>query len=299
MLLVFVVFIAVLGSVGQRASPASAAQGAYIATDVLNVRSEPGTWADVLNQLVWGEWVEVLDGPTWDNWYYIGYWGGVGWVLGDYLSFDGLDAVGGAAWGSGGDDGLWISAWVDTDALNVRGGASSNAEVLDTVWYGEGINIVGYNQNGFVPISHWSGVAWVWEGYLSYGGPPGPVRWVDVDRSSEMVTLYEGDVVVASFWGALGWDTSNDGFYATANGTFYVYAKGRELSPAWGGVWVTDWVGFDPVRSNGFHSYSRDRRGNVLPNGANPTGGCVALDPWASSYLFDFVSIGTRVEVHW
>lgn len=294
-----VVLSALMGAVGPRPLPVDAAEGAHVATDVLNVRDEPGTWGAVLDQLVWGEWVEVLDGPTWDNWYYIGYWGGVGWTLGDYVSFNGVGGYVWDVWGDG-DAGLRTAAWIDTDALNIRRGASVSADVVDLVWYGDAVTVIGYTVGGYVPISHWSGTAWVWEGYLTYGGPPGPERWVDVDRSSEWVTLYEGEVVVASFWGAMGFDLSDDGFYATANGTYYVYAKDRDLSwTSWGGVWVTDWVAFDPVRLNGFHSYSRDFRGNVIPEGANPTGGCIALDPWASDFLYDFVRLGTRVEVHW
>jgi hypothetical protein len=253
----------------------------------------------VLAELVWGEWVEVLDGPTWDNWYHVGYWGGVGWVLGDFLSFNG---VGGYVWStwSSGDAGLSTAAWVDTDALNIRRGASADSEVVDQVRYGDGVTVIGSDVDGYVPISHWSGSAWVWEEYLTYDGPPGAERWVDVDRSSEGVSLYEGDVLVERFWGAFGFDLSNDGFFATANGTYYVYEKvpGVSWTP-WGGVWVSDWVGFDPKRLNGFHSYSLDARGRVLPNGDNPTGGCVALDPSAAAYLFDFVRLGTRVEVHW
>jgi hypothetical protein len=59
------------------------------------------------------------------------------------------------------------------------------------------------------------------------------------------------------------------------------------------------WVGFDPHRRNGFHTWSMDERGAVLPDGAAPTGGCVALDPAAAEQLFAFVAVGTRVEVHW
>src|SRR5688572_15973874 len=117
---VVAILAASLGIAAPRASPAAAAVGATIATDVLNVRSEPGTWAPILDELVWGEWVEVLDGPTWDNWYYIGHWDGVGWVLGDYLAFDGVGGNAGAGvnaastWVNG-DAGLSIPVWVNTD----------------------------------------------------------------------------------------------------------------------------------------------------------------------------------------
>ena len=125
-------------------------------------------------------------------------------------------------------------------------------------------------------------------------------RWIDVDRSDQMVTLYDGDAPVASFWGAMGADPSDEGFYATAIGTYYVYSLNSSLTwTDWGQAWIRDSVGFDPDRQNGFHTYSMDAGGAVLPNGAAPTGGCVALDPAAADALFAFVTIGTPVVVHW
>ena len=154
--------------------------------------------------------------------------------------------------------------------------------------------------DGYVPIDHWSVLGWVWGEFLSYGGPPGPERWVDVNRSTHLVTLYEADVPVATYWAAMGSDGSDDGFFATAIGTYYVYEKYQDLSwTDWGGAWVRDWVAFDPVRLNGFHSYSMDAAGQVIPGGDGPTGGCVALSPEAAAHLFSFVDLGSRVEVHW
>jgi hypothetical protein len=127
----------------------------------------------------------------------------------------------------------------------------------------------------------------------------GMERWVDVDRTTQTVTLYEGDVAVASYWAAMGSDHSDDGFFATAVGTYYVYEKIAGLNwTDWGGAWVGNWVGFDPARLNGFHTYSMDAGGQVIPGGDGPTGGCVALAPPAADHLFAFVSVGTRVEVH-
>jgi len=113
------------------------------------------------------------------------------------------------------------------------------------------------------------------------------------------VTLYEGDVAVAGYWAAMGSDSSDDGFFATAVGTHYVYEKYGGLSwTDWVGAWVGAWVGFDPARLNGFHTYLLDMAGQVIPGGDGPTGGCVALAPAAADQLFAFVSVGTRVEVH-
>lgn len=124
-------------------------------------------------------------------------------------------------------------------------------------------------------------------------------HWVDVNRSNQLVTLYEGDTPIAAFPASLGFDSSDNGYYATAVGTYYIYQMYADLNwTDWGQAWIRDWVGFDPERQNGFHSYSMDASGTVLPDGAGPTGGCVALAPAAADQLFAFVAVGTRVVVH-
>ena len=125
-------------------------------------------------------------------------------------------------------------------------------------------------------------------------------RWVDVNRSASQVTLFEGDSAVGMYWAATSEDTSDDGFYATAVGTWSVQEKVADLTwSEYAQAYIADWVGFDPDRENGFHSYSLDSYGNVLENGAAPTLGCVALSPEAADHLYQFVDIGTRVEIHW
>jgi uncharacterized protein YgiM (DUF1202 family) len=272
--------------------------GATVTTDLLNLRSGPGTWAEIINQMWQGEVVDILDGPTEDGWYQVRYRGQVGWAFGDYLGVNGADAGANAA--SVGSVGA--TAWVATDALNMRAWASLEADVVDLLYHGEVVTVTGWEVNGFVPVSAHGISAWVWHGYLFYGGAvdPGPERWIDINRTTQTVTLYVGSEPIASYWAALGFDPSNDGFYATAIGTYYVYDKYAPLSwTDWGQAYIRYWVGFDPSRLNGFHSYSMDAYGSVLPWGAGPTGGCVALDPWAAQQLFEFATIGMRVEVHW
>jgi len=125
-------------------------------------------------------------------------------------------------------------------------------------------------------------------------------RWIDVDRTTGIVTLHEGGTVVATYQGKIGRDPSPDGFYSTAVGTFRVYSMNRELAetPFAEGVYLTDWVGFDPERSNGFHSPVRDEWGNVHPVQSPTTLGCVRLDADAAAAVFAFSFIGMRVEIH-
>jgi uncharacterized protein YgiM (DUF1202 family) len=295
--------VAILLSLAMAAAPvqrAAASSDSYINTDVLNLRDDAGTWANVIDRMYQNEPVSVLDGPTDDGWYFIDYYGEQGWAYGGYLVVNGSQ---GWADASAGSDvgGVGSSAWVSTNLLNVRTDASSSAGVLDQLATGAEVYVTGTPVNGFVPIDYNGQTAYVWSDYLSFDGPvdSGPERWIDVDRSNQTVTLYVGDEPVASYWAAMGYDHSDDGFYSTAIGTYYVYSKYKGLSwTEWGQTYIEDWVGFDPSRVNGFHSFSMDSSGNVLANGDGQTGGCVAMSPDQAAAVFDFATVGMRVEVH-
>ncbi len=125
-------------------------------------------------------------------------------------------------------------------------------------------------------------------------------RWVEVDRASALVTLHHGDTIVATYQGKIGRDPSVDGYYSTAVGTFHVFSMNKELTetPFVEGVYLTDWVGFDPERSNGFHSPVRDAEGKVVNTQGTVTMGCVRLEAHAAEELFAFAFIGMRVEIH-
>lgn len=132
------------------------------------------------------------------------------------------------------------------------------------------------------------------------GQPQPGEKWIDVNRSSGVVTLYNGEIVVAQFDALVGKDLSADGYYSTALGTFYVHVKEKALveTPFAEGVYLTDFVGFDPHRSNGFHSPVRDEFGNVVVTGGTSTLGCVRLSEADAIFLFNFAHIGMRVDIH-
>jgi hypothetical protein len=204
------------------------------------------------------------------------------------------------------------SAAVAAPQLNLRADPGTWAPVVGQLWQGENLTLLaGPTPDDWYQVQAGDETGWAYGGLLTLDGVGGAFdpgssavadggeRWVDVDRTTQVVALYEGDVMVASYWAAMGSDPSDDGFFATAVGTYTVYEKYGGLSwTNWGGAWVADWVGFDPVRLNGFHTYSMDPDGQVIPSGDGPTGGCVALEPSAADQLFAFVSLGTRVEVH-
>ncbi len=203
------------------------------------------------------------------------------------------------------------SAAVAAAPLNLRAEPGTWAPIVGHLWQGERLALLaGPTSDDWYQVQTGDRIGWAYGGLLSLDGATfaaseapagvgGVEQWVDVDRTTQTVTLYDGDVAVASYWAAMGSDPSDDGFFATAVGTYYVYEKIGGLNwTDWGGAWVGDWVGFDPNRLNGFHTYSMDAGGQVIPGGSGPTGGCVALEPAAAGHLFAFVSVGTRVEVH-
>ena len=179
---------------------------------------------------------------------------------------------------------------------------------------GTPVDILYGPYNGMYEIRYYSTDGWIWAEYLSIGGSTASSgsqdsaptanyseeHWIDVNRTSGLVRLMIGDGVAGAFWGSLGFDSSDYGFYATALGTYYIYGFKHWLHyTAWADAWITDWVAFDPERYNGFHSYSKDEYGNILPNGGGRTGGCVALGPGDIDQLYDFAQMDMRVEVHW
>ena len=205
---------------------------------------------------------------------------------------------------------------VGVDVLNLRAEPGMDAAVVARMSYGDPVTVLdGPNAGGWYPLAYEGARGWAWGGYLSLGGYPGwdgPApdggvdaalsgeKWIDVDRSSGLVTAYVGDTVVAQYWGLLGWDQSEDGFYATATGTFFIHAREADLTwTRWANAYITHYMEFDGERHNGFHSWSLDAEGAVIPGGAGPTGGCVSLAPADAAALYAFAEIGTRVEVHW
>lgn len=125
-------------------------------------------------------------------------------------------------------------------------------------------------------------------------------KWIEVDRTNRTVTLHNGEIVVAQFDALIGKDLSPDGYYSTATGTFFVHVKEKSLveTPFAEGVYLTDFVGFDPDRSNGFHSPVRDEFGNVVQTGGTSTLGCVRLSESDAISLYNFAYVGMRVEIH-
>ena len=204
---------------------------------------------------------------------------------------------------------------INSDGVGLMAGFEDQT-IVEWMYAGERVDVLWGPEGGKYEIRYYGMDGWVWAEYLSLDGMGGgsapdssgapaaePVveeHWIDVNRSAGSVTLFVGDVPQATFWGSMGFEDSSYGYYATAVGTYYVTWMQSDLHyTPFADNYITHWVGFDAERANGFHSYTKDANGNILPNGAGKTAGCVALAPGEIDALYAFAYPGMRVEVHW
>jgi hypothetical protein len=124
-------------------------------------------------------------------------------------------------------------------------------------------------------------------------------RWIDVDVTHFTVRLMEGSTVLKTIAPvAVGAQIDTGAYESTQTGLFYVYNKVAGLQyDAPYKTYISDWVGFDPQKANGFHSFLKDANGNVVDSSTGRiSNGCIRTgDPAA---IFEFAQIGMPVLVH-
>ncbi|MBR5586426.1 MAG: SH3 domain-containing protein [Clostridia bacterium] len=113
------------------AQPASGT--GYITTDGLNVRSDASAVSSVIGKLNYGDKIEIT-GKSGD-WYEISLSDRRGFVHGDYVTKGALPAKTKPM--------ATTAATVITDGLNVRAAATSDAELVDKLYYGDPVKITG------------------------------------------------------------------------------------------------------------------------------------------------------------
>jgi lipoprotein-anchoring transpeptidase ErfK/SrfK len=162
---------------------------------------------------------------------------------------------------------------------------------------------------GLYEIRYNGTVGWTEVGNVDFGGGSGSgssdsssggEHWIDVDRSDGAIRLYIGNEVQYVAYGILSQSQGED-YYATASGTYYIYSMNRSLTyTEFAKAYITHWIGFDPDRRNGFHSWTKDADGNIRHANGDPyTWGCVEMAPGDADVIYDFADIGMRVVVHW
>ncbi len=286
---------------GQFANPRlSAAKETGPAKPIATVKSKtrvwlrlaPGTGWTVVSKIKSGTEVTLLDGPTKDGWYWVKpahkRKATAGWVSKRQLVFDHFAKVDFAA------------------ALLAK--PSSNSDKVSDLPEGTVLAITGPKVGRFLTVKYGDNFGYTEAedlrastGPASTPPPPEPTGeyWVDVNRSYQTVNLMIGTTSVATFNASMSRDLG-ESFYSTATGTYYIYEKvaGLQYTP-YAHAYFMYWAGFDTYRYNGFHSWTMDRYGYVLNGGWGPTAGCVATAPADAIVIYNFVSVGTRVYIHW
>ena len=129
---------------------------------------------------------------------------------------------------------------------------------------------------------------------LAHGG-----RWIDVDVTSYIVRLMDGENVVQEIAPvAVGAQIDTGAYASTQTGLFYVFNKveGLAYDPPYD-TYISHWVGFDPDKANGFHSFLKDKDGKVVDaSTGRVSNGCIRTG--APEAIFAFAQIGTPVWVH-
>ncbi len=135
---------------------------------------------------------------------------------------------------------------------------------------------------------------------LDGSSPPSAGEWIDVDVAKYVVRLmYDKWALAVISPVAVGQRIDTGEYASTQTGLFHVYEKNADLTlDAQYGAYISDWVGFDPEKANGFHSFPKDQNGNVVDTSTGRvSNGCIRAGP--SQEIFDFAQIGMPVYVHW
>ena len=129
--------------------------------------------------------------------------------------------------------------------------------------------------------------------------PPNAGRWIDVDVTRYRVRLMDGTSEMRVFEPVgVGTEIDTGAYESTQTGTFRVYNKIKDLQyDAPYKTYISDWVGFDQNKANGFHSFLKDAKGNVVdPSTGRISNGCIRTDD--SSAIFAYAEVGMPVYVH-
>lgn len=124
-------------------------------------------------------------------------------------------------------------------------------------------------------------------------------HWIDVNVSSYRVRLMEGSKVVQELGPvAVGREVDSGNYESTQTGCFSVYNKNADLTyDAPYKTYIAFWVGFDPQKDNGFHSFLLDAKGNVVDGSTGRiSNGCIRTGQ--AETIFKFAEVGMPVWVH-
>ncbi len=124
-------------------------------------------------------------------------------------------------------------------------------------------------------------------------------RWIEVNVSNYVVRLMDGRQVLKEIGPvAVGKEVDTGAYESTQTGLFNVYVKTAPRTfDAPYNTYIQWWVGFDPAKDNGFHSFLLDKDGKVVDAATGRiSNGCIRTG--AAEEIFQFAEVGMPVFVH-
>ena len=124
-------------------------------------------------------------------------------------------------------------------------------------------------------------------------------RWIDVDVTRFIVRLMDGKQVTKEIGPvAVGREVDTGAYESTQTGLFHVYNKTAPRTfDAPYNTYIEWWVGFDPQKDNGFHSFLLDKEGKVVDAATGRiSNGCIRTG--AAEDVFKFAEVNMPVWVH-
>jgi len=128
----------------------------------------------------------------------------------------------------------------------------------------------------------------------SYGGS----KYVLIDISDQHLYAYQGNTLVYSFVASTGMNG------ATATGNFSILNKIPNAYGATWDIWMPSWLGiyWAGTMQNGIHALPIMSNGATLWEGYLGTPisyGCIVLGSYEAQLLYNWVDIGTPVDIQW
>ncbi len=123
-------------------------------------------------------------------------------------------------------------------------------------------------------------------------------QYILIDISEQHLYAYEGDTLVFSFVASTGMNN------ATATGSFSILNKIPSAYGSTWDIWMPYWLGiyWAGTMQNGIHALPIMSNGATLWAGYLGTPisyGCIVLGSYEAQLLYDWVDIGTPVDIQW
>jgi N-acetylmuramoyl-L-alanine amidase len=193
----------------------------------LNLRTEAGTYAEIVDRLYRGTEVTVNDSSN--GWYNVTYGNLTGWVSGDYLEVSDSDEVADTAVSS-------VTGTVIGNSVNVRSGPSTSDAIINSLYWGASVKIVSRSDEWYNVQLTDGTTGWIFSKYVS-----------TEEVASRNTSSTAGDILAYAnkflgvgyvYGGSTQYGFDCSGFTKYVFGNFGITLNRIAADQANGGVWI-------------------------------------------------------------